>query len=375
MRISNLKLNNFRNYNNFEGEFSPSLNLFVGDNAQGKTNFIEAIYIIGATKSFRRAEQDDFIKINEQGAIIKAVVLKKDLEKEIIFKFIANQRKEIIVNNKRINKSSDYIGNINITLFSPDDLLLIKGDASYRRRFIDALLCQTDKLYLTCLINYQRVLKQRNTVLKEIKNKEKKYMDLEPWDEQLCEYATEICIKRDKLSQNINEMANKVQKIIKNSEDLSIQYIDSIWQGKEKIDKQYVEAFKDKLREVQKEEITRGTSLIGPHRDNLEISINQLSTRYFGSQGQQRSAAISMKMAEVEYIYHIMQEYPVLLLDDIFSELDDNRKHFLFNYLNQNIQIFLTGTRSNDFKPLLDHAMVYEIHDGQGRLKKELELS
>ncbi len=371
MRIQWLALKNFRNYLSFESSFSPELNILIGLNAQGKTNLIEALYLIGTTKSFRKAEQEFLIKINEKNAWLKALIIKNDLEKEIIFKFNEQKRKEIMVNNKKINKLTDYIGNVNISLFSPDDLGLIKGDASFRRKFLDMVLCQTNKHYLADLIRYQRVIKQRNVILKEIKNGSKKIKELEPWNEQLVNYSFKICLKRNELCNNINIIANKFQKIIKNTENLTIKYIDSLWKGERPIDQEMEPAFKHQLGRIEQEEIIRGTTLLGPHRDNLMVCINDMNTREFASQGQQRSAAISMRMAEVEYIKGVAGEYPILLLDDIFSELDDTRKTFLNDYLDQGIQIFLTGTREQDFKTVIRQAAVYQIHNGTSHLVSE----
>lgn len=371
MKICSMELINYRNYQKFNGIFSSSLNIFVGPNAQGKTNLIEALYLIGATKSFRRLEQDHLIKLDCQSASVKAIVNKNDLEKEVQFKFIENKRKEILLNNKRVSKTSDYIGQINVTLFSPDDLMLIKGDASYRRRFIDTLLCQTDKIYLKDLIDYHRVLKHRNMILKDIKSNQRSLHDCVPWNEQLCRLSVKIIKKRSELCNHINNIAQKVHYVIKNDEKLSVHFQDSVWQGSQSYKDMDENIFYDKLKEVTSEEIARGTTLIGPHRDNLLIKINDLNSRTFGSQGQQRSAAISLRMAEVDYIYEQMNDYPILLLDDMFSELDDERKQFIFAYLDKQLQVFLTGTRQEDFKPLWQQARVYSINKGRATRIKE----
>lgn len=370
MFLKHLKLINFRNYINFDSSFSNAVNIFIGNNAQGKTNLIEAIYIIGASKSFRRIEDDNLIRIGSEFATIQANVQKGDLNRDIAFQLLSNRRKQIVVNNKKIHKTSDYIGNLNVTLFSPEDLFLIKGDASFRRRFIDTMLCQTDSVYMNNLIQFQRILKQRNVMLKEIRSGDKKRNLLEPWNDQLCAFSSEIIKKREESAIKINEIAKKVQNMINNDELLSTHYLNSLYQDQSSTRHSYCDDFKQKLQDIEREEIGRGTTLIGPHRDDLEIKINDLSARFFGSQGQQRSAAISLKMAEVEYIRSIKQEYPILLLDDIFSELDDTRKRYLLNYLNQDIQLFLAGTRKQDFQPLLDHGQLYYIDNGVATLSE-----
>ena len=367
MNITTLNTTNFRNIVEFKHDFSPSLNILFGNNAQGKTNIIEAIYIIGTTKSFRRVQDEKLINFGSEYAKIDAKIVKNEIEKDISIRFSRNNGKKILLNNKPIIKHADCVGNINVTLFCPEDLMIINGDAANRRRFIDILLCQTDRAYLSDLINFQRILKQRNNLLKEIRESRKTEL-LEPWDEQFCEFSCKITTKRDQCLRKINKMAHKCHQKLQFNENLALKYVCSIYSIEEENQADCKIAFKNKLKRVLNEEIAKGFSLLGPHRDDLEIEINQINTRFFGSQGQKRSAAISLRLAEAEYIKAITEEYPILLLDDIFSELDEQRKNDLIHMLQKKQQIFITGTSLAEFAGMAPEAKIFYIQEGKARI-------
>ncbi|MCK5219024.1 DNA replication/repair protein RecF [bacterium] len=370
MRITALKLINFRNYQELDLEFSNHGNILIGNNAQGKTNLLEAIYMIGSTKSFRRVNDDQLLKIGENNAKISAEIFKKDVKKRVKFEFIAKSGKKIWVNGKINGKISNYLGNINVILFFPEDLMLIKGEAACRRRFIDSLLCQTDNIYLSYLINFQRVLKQRNMLLKDIQAGKKVRDILDPWDEQLVSFAGVIAKKRGILIKKINKTLEMIYKKLNTEEKVEIKYKDSIFKGENFEEEEYVNVYKNKLKSINFEEICKGTTIIGPHRDELEIKLDDLSARFYSSQGQQRTIAVSLRMAEVEYVYSIFSEYPILLLDDLFSELDDKRKEYFTNFLNQEMQVFITGTRFSDFSRLIPRARIFKINQGKAAVYK-----
>ncbi len=370
MRITTLKLKNFRNYQELDIDFSDHSNIFIGNNAQGKTNLLEALYIIGSTKSFRRVHDDQLLKIGQNNAGINAEIIKKGLKKTIKFDFIAKTGKKIWVNGKNSKKISDYLGNINVILFCPEDLMLIKGEAAFRRRFIDSLLCQTDNVYLSHLINFQRVLKQRNFLLKDIQERKKAKDVLGPWDEQLVSFAGVIAKKRDILIKNVNKILEMIYKKLNIDEKMEIIYKDTIFKGENFEEEEYATKYKNKLKSINFEEIRKGMTIIGPHRDDLEIKLDNLNARFYSSQGQQRTMAISLRMAEVEYIYSVFSEYPILLLDDIFSELDDKRKGYLIKFLKPDIQIFITGTRVSDFSQMIPRARVFNINQGKAAINK-----
>jgi len=364
MIISNLEIFNFRNYDNFKDEFSDKINIFIGDNAQGKTNLLEAIYITGTTKSFRKANPEKIIKFGEKNARINAKITKNSIEKDIKIHYLSKNSKKIFINNKQIHKTSDYLGNLNITLFSPEELNLIKGESSERRNFLDSILCQTDKLYLIDLINYYKIIKQKNYLLKEKKHNRDLKKELEPWNIQIAEYASKIVIKRLKFLENNRKSILSIHDKLTSNEKMDIKYIDKA-EGQEVEEDKYKKNFISKQKEIIVEEIKRGFSLLGPHRDKIEININGYNTRFFSSQGQQRTAAITLKLAEIEYIYLILKEYPILLLDDVFSELDDKRQEYIINFLNKDIQIFITGAKQADFIALFPKAKIFEVKSGK----------
>lgn len=365
MNINELSIKNIRNIREFNGEFSNCFNIFIGNNAHGKSNLIDGLFFVGNLKSFRSNDDSEMINFNENEAKIVANITKTGINNSISINFFRDINKKVVLNNKKVFKISDYIGRFNITLFSPDDLLIIKGDSSYRRRFMDNLFSQIDIDYLTCLIEYFKVLKQRNQLLKLVKSNVEREDSLDPWDEQLVKLSSKIYVKRIKKTKFINETTKNIHIILKNEENLNISYKDTICCGSEVSEADYEILFKNKLKRVRSDEIIRGTSLYGPHRDDLEIEINNVNTRIFGSQGQKRSAAISMRMGEAEIIKTEFNEYPVLLLDDIFSELDDGRKNDLLSVINNKSQVFITGTNIKDFKNLANQADVFHIQNGE----------
>ncbi|MCD4812750.1 DNA replication/repair protein RecF [bacterium] len=365
MNITHLITNNFRNIENGSVSFSDGINVLYGSNAQGKTNIIEAIYLVGTTKSFRKAEDEQFIRFSEDVSKIEARISKQGIEKDVKYLFDRTKSKKLFVNDKQVYKHADYLGSLNVTLFCPEDLMLLKGDASYRRRFMDILFCQIDKSYLFDLMNYQKILKHRNNALKEIRDNQANPSIKEPWDIQIAQYATKISQKRSKNICEINKIAEKKHFFLNKSEQLKVSYSDSICGSHEISPADYEKAFVDKQKRVHHEELRKGWTMIGPHRDDLEISINGINTRIFGSQGQKRSVAISIRMAEVDFIYQVAEEYPVLLLDDIFSELDDYRKKKLMDILDKRMQIFITGTEKTQFLPLESRARSFNILNGK----------
>jgi DNA replication and repair protein RecF len=364
VNIKHLNTTNFRNIADFRDDFSPELNILHGNNAQGKTNLIEAIYIIGTTKSFRRVEDDNLINFNQDFAKVDAKIVKDNIEKDVSIRFSRGNGKKIILNDKPIPKHSDYIGNVNVTLFCPEDLMIVKGDAANRRRFMDILLCQTDRVYLSDLISFQKILKQRNNLLKEVRESRKTDL-LDTWDEQFCLFSCKIIKKRVESMNKISEYAQKCHKRLHLEEILDVKYACSIYGSDDKNPADYEIAFNNKLKRLRNDEINRGYSLLGPHRDDLDIEINQINTRFYGSQGQKRSAAISLRLAEVEYIKLITEEYPILLLDDIFSELDEQRKKDLMRMLQKKQQTFITGTSITEFATMSSEAKIFTVQDGK----------
>lgn len=371
MNINELSLTNIKNILNTSIIFNNKINVFIGNNANGKSNFIDSIYFLSNLKSYRNNDDLYMINFDEKEAKIYAKITNNGIINNVNIYFHKERNKKVIINDKIVYKMSDYIGKFNITLFSPDDLLIVKGDSSYRRRFMDNLFSQIDLEYLKYLIDYFKVLKQRNQLLKMVKNNFQNDSSLDPWDEQLVSLSSIIYKKRSEKVKYLTEICNKIHKLLNNEEDLSVVYKDTICSGIDELEADYEIVFKNKLKRARVEEINRGTSLLGSHRDDLEIKINNINTKIFGSQGQKRSVAISMRMGEAEILKNELKEYPVLLLDDIFSELDENRKTDLLSIIDNRSQVFITGTQIHDFGRLTNNADVFQILNGEISLKHE----
>ncbi len=364
MKILNLHLNNFRNYRETSISFSKSINIFIGDNAQGKTNILEAIHILATTKSFRSVKYENMLKHDENSFRIECEILKNDVFKKVKINYDL-KNKLFFINDKKINKISDILGIINVSILCPEDIQIIKGDSHYRRRFIDIALCQLDKVYLINLIEYQKVLRNKNAVLKYIRIGRAKERELEPWNTQIIDISREIYSRRRDFLIDLNEKNKKTSFFLSGeTENIEIKYIDDVLKGQTSDVEEYIKELKIKQKRVWGEEIKRGISLFGPHRDELKIEINGKNIKHIGSQGQQRTVAISLRLAEVECMYARSGEYPILLIDDIFSELDNKRKAYFMELLNRNTQMFLTGTRVDEFPTIFNQAATFKINQG-----------
>lgn len=345
MLIERLQLKNFRNYESCDLTFSKKVNVIIGENAQGKTNLMEAIYVLALTRSYRTSRERELIRFGANFAKINGKIFKKErhLPLEII---ITPQGKKAKLNHLEQKRLSNYIGAFNIVMFAPEDLALVKGSPQVRRRFIDVELGQIQPRYLYHLSQYQRILKQRNHLLKQIQTKQTTDdMMLDILTEQLIEHAATILHRRFIFLKKLRKWAHEIhQNISRQLETLHITYnatIDVLEEDLlEKITNKYIESF----FKIRQNEINRGTTLIGPHRDDLIFFINDKNVQQFGSQGQQRTTALSIKLAEIELIYEEVGAYPVLLLDDVLSELDDQRQSHLLNTIQGKVQTFVTTT-------------------------------
>jgi DNA replication and repair protein RecF len=348
MNIKNITLCNFRNFKFSEVIFPERINYILGYNGQGKTNLLESLYICALTKSFRKGDESNWIQYGESMATIKANIEVEGIDKEVEVTIGHQYPKTIAMNGKKINSRKEYIGTLRTVIFTPDDIQLIKGDSSYRRRFMDVALSQTDKNYLFNLMELARVVRHRNQLLKNIKISRSKSDEIWPWDEQLIKLSQKIVEARlhfvRELEKNLN--STKIYNGPNGSEQMQLIYQRKFIEG-EKIDSLQEEIFKSKLEKIRGLEIKNGTTLIGPHRDDLDIQINGKSMRYFASHGQQRSAVINLKIAELKY-FEDHGDLPVLLLDDFISELDEARQDWLMSILPNKNQIIITAT--NQFR-------------------------
>ncbi len=339
MKIKQLKLKNYRNYESLELKLDDLTNIFYGDNAQGKTNILEAIYLCGTTKSHRGTKDKDLIKFGEEESHIEAIVEKNSVPFKIDIHLKKNSPKGIAINKIPIKKASELFGIINIVFFSPEDLNIIKNGPAERRRFIDLELAQLDKVYLNDLSNYNRIINQRNKLLKDCYNQKELLDTLDIWDIQLVHYGQKIIDRRNKFIIQLNEIIEKVHKqLTGNKESIKIDYEPSIGHL----------SLEESLKKNREKDIKFKSTSVGPHRDDICIMVNEIDIRKFGSQGQQRTAALSLKLAEIELVKIITGDTPILLLDDVLSELDKNRQNYLLDSIKE-IQTLITCTGLDDF--------------------------
>ena len=352
MWIKKIKIKNFRNYKEEEINLEKNINIFYGENAQGKTNIIEAIFLCSLGKSFRAKKDFEMIKLNEKNAIIEIEYKKSDRDGKI--KIELENKKNIYLNGIKIKKLSELLGNLNIVIFTPDDINILKGGPENRRKFLNIMISQLRPNYMHILNLYLKTIDQRNKYLKQIKEENKDEKLLEIWDEKLAEYAIKIYEYRKEF---INKIIEKI-KIIHNK----------ITNGKEEIELEYITECKHKeeylklLKERRKLDIIKGFTTKGIHRDDFMIYINKKEINIYGSQGQNRTAMLSLKLAELQVIYDEIGEYPILLLDDFMSELDKiRRKNFLENI--EDTQVIITGTEKLDIENL--KYLEYNVSNGK----------
>ena len=352
MWIKNIKIKNFRNYNQEEINLEKNINIFYGKNAQGKTNIIESIFLCSLGKSFRAKKDNEMIKLNEENAIVEIEYEKSDRDGKI--KIEIGNKKNIYLNGIKIKKLSELLGNLNIVIFTPDDINILKGGPQNRRRFLDIMISQLRPNYMHILSLYLKTIEQRNKYLRQIKEEHKDENLLEIWDEKLAEYALKIYEYRKEFIEKIIKKINIIHKNITNGEEqIELEYITEC-DNKEK----YLQL----LKERRKLDIIKGFTTKGVHRDDFMIYINKKDIKIFGSQGQNRTAMLSLKLAELQVIYDEIGEYPILLLDDFMSELDRTRReNFLENI--KGTQVIITGTEKLDIENL-DY-LEYNVSNGK----------
>lgn len=368
--LAETELKSYRNYSSVHITWHRGINILLGCNAQGKTNLLESIYVLSFAKSHRTTKDKEWIRFDDPFAVIKGIVLRKNgpISLEIT---VTDRGKKAKINSLEQKRLSDFIGTLNVVMFAPEDLELVKGAPGNRRRFLDMEIGQVSPAYLYNLNSYNKILMQRNQLLKEIAQREKKANLLEIWDEQLVEYGVKILHKRLDFMKKLSMWAKEIHSTITNKKEelyieyqSSLQFVDQLEFHQLSHD-QIRDLYLEQLRKARDKEIARGMSLIGPHRDDLAFFINQQNVQSYGSQGQQRTTALSLKLAEIELIHQEVGEYPILLLDDVFSELDENRQNDLIRSIKDKCQTFITTT-SIDAIPeeTIDEAKIYRVHAG-----------
>ncbi len=339
MIIESIDLVNYRNYEKVHIELDPGINILYGDNAQGKTNVLESIYMCGTTKSHRGSKDKEIIKFGTRESHIRCFFDKKEYSYQIDMHLREDKAKGIAINGMKLKKAADILGVVNIILFSPEDLSIIKNGPSDRRRFVDSELCQLDKIYLYNLTNYNKIVNQRNTLLKDIMIHPELRETLDVWDNQLVTLGKKIIERREIFIDQLNGIIGEIHKNLSgNKEALRVQYDPNI----------SIEEFEEKLSRNREKDIKYKITSVGPHRDDFIFFINEYDVKKFGSQGQQRTAALSLKLSEISMVRQITGNTPILLLDDVLSELDNNRQNYLINSIHD-IQTIITCTGLEEF--------------------------
>ena len=358
LKVNSLKLKNFRNYDFLNVEFDGSTNIFYGNNAQGKTNILEAVYLSGTTKSHRGSKDRDMIRFGEDESHIEIVVEKNGISYQIDMHLKKNSPKGIAINKMPIRKASELFGIVNLVFFSPEDLNIIKNGPAERRRFIDLELSQLDKVYLNNLSNYNRIVNQRNRLLKELSFGGKKELSdtLEIWEMQMVQYGERLIARRKEFVAQINEIIAKIhQKLTGGKEGLQIIYEPSTGDL----------PFEQALKRYRDRDLRMKSTTVGPHRDDIGFLTGDMDIRRYGYQGQQRTAALSLKLSEIELVRLATHDTPILLLDDVLSELDKHRQNYLLDSIHD-IQTLITCTGVEDF---VNHRFsinkVFHVQNGQ----------
>lgn len=338
MFIESMELLNYRNYGQLHIDFHKGTNVLYGDNAQGKTNILEAVYVCCTTKSHKGSKDREIVKFGEEESHIKMIVRRDDVPYRIDMHLKKNRTKGIAVNGIPIKKASELFGIVNVIFFSPEDLNIIKNGPSERRKFIDLELCQLNKLYVYNLVQYNKVIAQRNKLLKDMDGTSSLKETLDIWDIQLVKFGKEVIRLRTEFIRELNELIRGIHAHLSGEkEELSILYEPNVTEA----------LFEEMLIKNRQQELRQRLTLTGPHRDDLNFIVNGTDIRKFGSQGQQRTAALSLKLAEIELVKRTVKDYPILLLDDVLSELDSKRQEHLLSEISH-IQTLITCTGLDD---------------------------
>lgn len=339
MIVKALKLKNYRNYELLDLTFDSGINIFYGDNAQGKTNILEALYLSGTTKSHRETKDKNLIQFGFEEAHLETIIEKNKIDFQIDMHLKKNSSKGIAINKIPIRKASELFGIIHFVFFSPEDLNIIKEGPAGRRRFIDLELSQLDKVYLSNLSNYYRVVNQRNSLLKELYDREELIDTLDIWDIHLADYGKKVIESRKKFIEQVNEIISKIHyRLTGGKESLSLSYESSSGEL----------SMEQAIKKYREKDIKLKSTSVGPHRDDLCFWIENVDIKKFGSQGQQRTAALSLKLSEIELVKAMINDTPVLLLDDVLSELDKHRQNYLLDSIHD-IQTVITCTGLDEF--------------------------
>ncbi|KKI89492.1 recombinase RecF [Bacillus sp. SA1-12] len=371
MYIKELKLKNYRNYEDLMIQFENKVNVILGENAQGKTNVMESIFVLAMAKSHRTSNDKELIRWDKDYAKIEGSVEKYNRSTELQL-IISKKGKKAKLNHLEQEKLSQYVGAMNVIMFAPEDLNLVKGSPAVRRRFIDMEIGQVSAVYLHDLSRYQKIMQQRNHYLKLLQiRKQTDQTMLDVLTAQLSEAAAKIIQKRLQFINELQKWAQPIHSgISRGLETLDIKYKPSVEVSEDNELTKMIDAYEQKFAKIREKEIERGTTLAGPHRDDMIFNVNGHDVQTYGSQGQQRTTALSLKLAEIDLIHNEIGEYPILLLDDVLSELDDYRQSHLLNTIQGKVQTFVTTTSVEG----IDHQTLKEaatFHVQAGKLSDD----
>ena len=355
MIIKSIELADYRNYESLSLQFDQGTNILYGDNAQGKTNILEAIYVSATTKSHRGSKDREIINFEKEESHIRTYLEKDGVETRVDMHLRKNKSKGIAIDGQKIKKAADLLGLCNVVFFSPEDLGIIKNGPAQRRHFVDMELCQLDGFYLYQLNHYNKIIDQRNRLLKDMYMNPELRETLGIWDMQLISFGSRIIERRLHFAEQLNEIIYGIHKrLTGGKEELAVIYEPDV----------RADEFEKRLKENQERDIRAKMTSVGPHRDDFSFIAGGVDIRKYGSQGQQRTAALSLKLAEIELVKKVTKENPILLLDDVLSELDSNRQNYLLSTIGD-IQTIITCTGLEEF---VNHRFeidrVYKVSDG-----------
>lgn len=356
MYVESLSLNKYRNYDALSMTFDKNINILYGDNAQGKTNILESIYMASTTKSHRGSKDREIIKLGEEESHIHLCIKKSDISHRIDMHLRKNKNKGVAIDGVTIRRTTELFGLLNVIFFSPEDLSIIKNGPAERRRFLDLELCQLSRLYYQNLSSYYKILNQRNNLLKQIVYNKSLLDTIDVWDMQLVDYGKKVIKERQNFITMLNELIQEIHSnLTSGKEQLEIVYDKDIGMD------EFEQALKNKISV----DLNNTSTQTGPHRDDMILLINGMDARKYGSQGQQRTVALSLKIAEIRLVKNIINDNPILLLDDVMSELDSKRRSALMEEI-KNIQTIITCTGYDDFiKEQLKSNNVYCVTNGK----------
>lgn len=339
MIIKSIELADYRNYDTLTMQFDKGTNILYGDNAQGKTNILEAIYLAATTKSHKGSKDREIIQFDKEEAHIRTYLEKEGIETRVDMHLRKAKSKGIAIDGQKIKKAADLLGLCNVVFFSPEDMSIIKNGPAERRRFVDMELCQLDSFYLYNLNHYNKIVNQRNTLLKDLYLNPDLKETLNIWDMQLVSYGSKIIERRKLFVEQLNEIIFDIHKKLSGDrEELHIVYEPNV----------EIEDFEKRMKYSQERDIKAKMTTVGPHRDDFSFLVGDVDIRKYGSQGQQRTAALSLKLSEIEMVKKLSKDTPILLLDDVLSELDSNRQNYLLNSIGE-IQTIITCTGLEEF--------------------------